>query len=153
MESFGFAAAAMKGHDQSRFSAKAGGGDKIKRREKPWDGIPGGMVGRVLLAPYWYPKWQIKKRLRMRQVRRQRKLAAQEAENARRAAIEAEAEEKLKKIPEEEERLAREEEQKKERELEEARQKAIKHLTPDISDLTPGTWHLAPGTSHLAPDT
>ena len=39
---FGFAATSKQNAGPSQYEAAMGGGDKIMRREKPWDGIPGG---------------------------------------------------------------------------------------------------------------
>ena len=70
---FGFAAAATKAAGTSAFEAQAGDAGRLARREKPWDGIPGGAVGRVLLSPYWATRWEIKKRMRARQLQKERK--------------------------------------------------------------------------------
>ena len=98
------------------------------KREKPWDGIPGGQVGRVLLAPYWAPRWEIKKRLRARALKKKRLEEAIEMEKARKKALEEVAANKLRKMLEEEERLAMAAETERERELEEAKKLAMKQL-------------------------
>jgi hypothetical protein len=123
---FGFAAAANARSGPSKYEAQAGGGDKLMKREKPWDGIPGGQVGIVLLSPYWATRWEIKKRLRARALKKKRMEEAIEMERARKKALEEAAAEKLRKMLEEEERLAKEAETERERELEEARKLAEK---------------------------
>jgi hypothetical protein len=112
----------------SKYDATAGGGDKLMKREKPWDGIPGGQVGRVLLAPYWAPRWEIKKRLRARALKKKRLEEAIEMEKARKKALEEVAANKLRKMLEEEERLAMAAETERERELEEAKKLAMKQV-------------------------
>jgi Ca2+-binding EF-hand superfamily protein len=70
---FGFAAAAAQAAGPSAFDAQAGDVGRLARREKPWDGIPGGAVGRVIFSPYWATRWEIKKRMRARQLQKERK--------------------------------------------------------------------------------
>ena len=70
---FGFSAAAARAAGPSAYEAQAGDAGRLARREKPWDGIPGGAVGRVIFSPYWATRWEIKKRMRARQLQKERK--------------------------------------------------------------------------------
>ena len=54
---------------------KAGGADRIKVKKRWDDDIPGGMVGKVLAAPYFYPKFRITQLLAKRAEKRQKALA------------------------------------------------------------------------------
>ena len=88
-----------------KFDAKAGGGDRIKHKVRWDDGIPGGVVGKVLAAPYFYPKYRITLLLATRAEKRQKALARAEVQRHRdEAAKEAAAERLRQKILEEDAR-------------------------------------------------
>ena len=109
-----------------KFDAKAGGGDRIKVKKRWDDDIPGGMVGKVLAAPYFYPKFRITQLLAKRAEKRQKALARAEIQAKRDAAAKEAAAQRLKQKLIEEERREKEEAEREKKELEEAQKAAMK---------------------------
>ena len=80
-----------------------------------------GTPGIILMSPYWKTRWEIKKMLRARALKKKRKEEAIAMELERKRALEEAAAAKLRAILEEEERQAAELENERERELNEAK--------------------------------
>ena len=109
-----------------KFDAKAGGSDRIKVKKRWDDDIPGGIVGKVLAAPYFYPKFRITQLLAKRAEKRQKALARQEVQAKREAAAREAAAQRLKQKLIEEERREKEEAERERKQLEEAQKAAMR---------------------------
>ena len=109
-----------------KFEAKAGGSDRIKVKKRWDDDIPGGIVGKVLAAPYFYPKFRITQLLAKRAEKRQKALARQEVQAKREAAAREAAAQRLKLKLIEEERREKEEAERERKQLEEAQKAAMR---------------------------
>ena len=112
--------------DQGKFNAKTGGADKIKHKIRWDDGIPGGIVGKILASPYYYPRHRVRQMLSQRAEKRQKALAREEVKRKREAAAKELAAEKLRQKLIEEEMREKAEAEAEKKALEEAQKAAMR---------------------------
>ena len=112
--------------DPGQFNAKSGGADKIKHKVRWDDGIPGGIVGKVLASPYYYPRHRVRQMLSRRAEKRQKALAREEVQRKREEAAKEVAAEKLRQKLIEEELREKAEAEAEKKALKEAQQAAMR---------------------------